>query len=193
MFASLHALQIARAQLFDQVARQRRALREQLLIGLFVVQIGQRFFVAQQIGEALGALVVQNALFVFEVAVQPLYLSFENRLGPLVEIRALAREDLAIDDGAFDTRRAVERRVLHVAGFFAEDRAEQFLFRRQLGFALRRHLAHQNVARLHGRADADDAAFVQIAQERFGDVRNIARDFLGPQLGVAASISNSSM
>ncbi len=144
------------------------------------------FFAFQQIREALGALVVQNALFVFEVAMQPLHLRFENGLGPLVQIRALAREDLAIDHRSFDARRAIERCVLHVAGLFAEDRAQQFLFRRELGFALGRHLADQNVARLHRGADADDSAFVQIAQERFGDVRNIARDFLGTQLGVAS-------
>ena len=181
----LHALQIARAQLFDHVARQVGALGEQLLVGLFVVQVGQDFLAFQQIGEALGALVVQNALFVFEVAVQPLFRAFENQLGALVQLRALAREDLAIDHRAFDARRAVERRVLHVAGLFAEDRAQQFLFRRELRFALGRHFADQDVARLHRGADADDAAFVQIAQEAFGDVRNIARDFLGTQLGVA--------
>ena len=48
-----------------------------------------------------------------------------------------------------------------------------------------RHLAHQDVARLHRGADADDAAFVQVAQERIGDVGNVAGDFLGAQLGVA--------
>ena len=76
----LDALQIARAQLFDHVAGEVGALGEQLLVGLFVVQVGQQFFAFQQIGEALGALVVQNALFVFEVAVQPLHLPFENSL-----------------------------------------------------------------------------------------------------------------
>ena len=106
-------------------------------------------------------------------------------LRTFVEFRALARKHLAIDDGAFNARRAVERSVLHVAGLFAEDRAQQLLFRRKLRFALRRHFAHQNVARLYGCADANDAAFVEIAEERFGDIRNIARDFLRPQLGIA--------
>ena len=150
------------------------------------MQVGQYFLAFQQIGEALGALVVQNALFVFQVPVQALDLPFENGFGALVQIRALAGEDLAIDHRAFDARRAIERGILHVAGLFAEDRAEQLLFRRELGFALGRHLAHQDVARLHCRADPNDAAFVQIAQERFGDVRDVARDFLGTQLGVAS-------
>ncbi len=38
---------------------------------------------------------------------------------------------------------------------------------------------------LHGRADADDAALVEIAQRAFADVGNVARDFFRPQLGVA--------
>ncbi len=185
LVGELDALQIARAQLLDQVARQADALGKQLLVGLFVVQVGQHFLAFQQIGEALGALVVENALFVFEVAVQPLDLRFENRFGALVEIRALAREDLAIDHRAFDAGRAVERGVLHVAGLFAEDRAQQLFFGSQLRFALGRHLADQDVARLHGGADADDAALVQVAEERFGDVGNVAGDFFGAELGVA--------
>jgi hypothetical protein len=107
------------------------------------------------------------------------------RPGPLVLLLPLAREDLAIDHRAFDSGRAVERSVLHVAGLFAEDGAQQFLFGRELGFALGRHFAHQDVARLHRGADADHAAFIQIAQEGIRDVGNVARDFLRTQLGVA--------
>ena len=144
------ALQIASAHLLDEVAGEHRALGEQLLVGLLVVQVGQNFLAVQQIRETLGALVVQNALLVFEVALQTA-LPDSCRIGlrALVELRALAGEDLGIDDDALDTRRAVERGVLHVAGLFAEDRAEQLLFRSQLGFAFRRDLADQNVARLH--------------------------------------------
>src|ERR1700676_3959769 len=116
---------------------------------------------------------------------QPLDLIFEDGFRPLVKIRALAGEDLAIHYRALDTGRAVERRVFHVPGLFAEDRAQQLLFRSQLGFALGRHFADQDVARLHRRADADDSALVQIAQERFGDVGDIARDFFRTELGIA--------
>ena len=143
------------------------------------------FLAFEQVAEALGALVGQDADFVLQVALQARDLRFFDAPRPLVLLLPLAREDLAIDHGAFDARRAVERSVLHVAGLFAEDGAQQFLFRRELGFALRRHFAHQNVARLHRGADADDAAFVQVAQERIGDVGNVARDFFRPQLGVA--------
>ena len=44
----------------------------------------------------------------------------------------------------------------------AEDRVQQLLFRRQLGLALRRDLADQDVARLDVRADADDAVLVEV-------------------------------
>src|SRR5215831_6643053 len=48
---------------------------------------------------------------------------------------------------ALDMRHA-QRRVLHLARFFTEDRAQQALLGRQLGLALRRDLADQDVARL---------------------------------------------
>ena len=38
---------------------------------------------------------------------------------------------------------------------------------------------------LHFGADIDDAGFVEVLQRLFRDVRNVARDFLGPELGVA--------
>src|SRR5205823_13768894 len=98
---------------------------------------------------------------------------------------ALASEDLDIDDGAFDARGAVERSVANVAGFFAEDRAQQLFFRSQRGFALGRNFADQDVARLHDSADSNDAAFVQVAEERFADVWNVARDFFRTELGIA--------
>src|SRR5438046_2069859 len=68
---------------------------------------------------------------------------------------------------------------------FAEDRAQELLFRRPLRLAFRRDLADQDVARLDRRADADDAALVEIPQERLRDVGDVARDLLGAQLRVA--------
>src|SRR6185436_20057220 len=95
------------------------------------------------------------------------------------------REDLDADDDALDARRADQRRIANVACLFAEDRAEQLLFRRQLRLPLRRDLADEDVARLDRRADADDAALVEVAQVTLTNVGDIARDFLGAQLRVA--------
>src|SRR5260370_76237 len=97
----------------------------------------------------------------------------------------LAGEDLDVHDGAFDARRAVERSVANIAGLFAEDGAEQLFFWCERGLALGRNLANEDVAGLHNCADPDDAAFVEVAEERLADVGNIASDFLGAKLGVA--------
>ncbi len=54
------------------------------------------------------------------------------------------------------------RRVANLARLLLEDRADQLLLRRQLGLALRRDLADQQIARLHLGADAHDAAVVEV-------------------------------
>src|SRR5215471_16302511 len=165
-----HALQVARLHLLDEIARQFGVLTEQALVGFFVVQIGENLLAFQKGRQSLGALVRQDSDFVLQVALQAGDLRFLDRLRPLVLLLAFPGEDLAIHDRALDSRRAVQRRILHVACLFAEDRAQQFFFGSELGFALRRHLAHQNVARLHRRADANDAALIQIAQEAVCDI-----------------------
>src|SRR5574340_927844 len=180
-----HALQVARFHRFDDFAGDVGIFREQALVGLLVVQVGEQPLARQKVRKALGALVGQNADLVLKVALEPLDLRFLDRLRPLVLLLPLAGEDLAIHDRALDARRAVEGSVLDVARLLAEDGAQQFLFGSELGLALRRDLAHQDVARLHRGADADDAALVQVAQERIRDVGDVAGDFLGSQLGVA--------
>ena len=134
---------------------------------------------------ALLHFVVKNADLVLQVLLHHVELFLLDRLRPVVLLDALAGEDLHADDDALDARRADERRVAHVAGLLAEDRAEQLLFRRQLRLALRRDLADQDVARLDVRADADDAALVEVPQEALRHVRDVARDFLRPELRVA--------
>jgi len=89
--------------------------------------------------------------------------SFDG-LVAFVLFSALAGEDLDVDDSAFDARRAVERRIANIAGFFAEDGAEEFFLPESAWFRLGRNFADENVAGLHNRADADDAAFVEIAE-----------------------------
>src|SRR5204863_1081442 len=92
---------------------------------------------------------------------------------------------LDADDDALDARRADERRVAHVAGLFAEDRAQQLLFRRQLRLALGRDLADEDVARLDRGADPDDAALVEVGEVALADVRDAAGDLFRSQLRVA--------
>src|ERR1700674_4297576 len=150
-----------------------------------LVALAPGHLVAEQIREALEALIREDADFVGEVLLQLENLRGFNGLVALVLFSALAGEDLDVHDGALDARRAVERSVANIAGLFAEDGAEQFFFRRERGFALGRNLADKNVTWLHDCADADASGFVEVAKERLADVGNIACDFLGTQLGVA--------
>src|SRR6185369_17799203 len=81
--------------------------------------------------------------------------------------------------------RADQRGVADVAGLLAEDRPEQLLFRGQLGLALRRDLADQDVARLDRGADPDDAALVEVREVALADVRDVAGDLFRPELRIA--------
>ena len=58
----------------------------------------------------------------------------------------LAAELADLDDLAALAVRHAERGVLHLAGLLTEDRAKQALLGRQLGLALRRDLADEDVA-----------------------------------------------
>jgi hypothetical protein len=81
--------------------------------------------------------------------------------------------------------RHAQRGVAHLARLFAEDGAQQALLGGQLGLALRGDLADQDVAAADLGADADDAALVEVAQRVLADVRDVAGDLLGAELGVA--------
>ncbi len=141
-------------------------LHDEALVGALVVQVSQHFLAAQNRFQTLQALVGQNADFVGQVLFELGNLLAFDQLGALVLLLTLAGEDADIDYRAFDTRRAGQRCVAHIAGLFAEDGAQQLLFRSELGFALGRNLADQNVVVLDLGADADDTALVEIAQRR---------------------------
>ena len=96
-----------------------------------------------------------------------------------------AGEPLRVDDDAFDAGGHFQRIVLHVLAGPAEDRVQQLFFRRQLGLALRRDLADQNVARLDERADLHDAVLVQVAEHLLADVGNVAGELLAAELRLA--------
>ena len=149
------------------------------------MQIGLQNFPAKQIRQALQALIREDADFVGQVLLQLEHLRSLDGLVTLVFFSALAGEDFYVDDRAFDARRAIKRSVANVSGLFAKDRAQQLLFRRKRCFTFRRNLADENVSWLYDGADSNHAAFVQVAKEGFADIWNIARHFLGAELGVA--------
>ena len=81
--------------------------------------------------------------------------------------------------------RHLEGGIAHLACLLAEDRAQQALLRSQIGLALGRDLADQNIAGVDLRADADDAALVEVLESVLADVGNVARDLLGAELSIA--------
>ena len=100
-------------------------------------------------------------------------------------VAVVAVEHLDVDDLAVLAVGHLERGVAHLAGLLAEDRPQQALLRRQLGLALRRDLADEDVAGPDLGADADDAAVVEVGEDVVGEVGDVPGDLLGPELGVA--------
>ena len=100
-------------------------------------------------------------------------------------VAVVAREGLDVDDDAALAVGHLERGVAHLARLLLEDRADELLLRGQLGLALGRDLADEQVARAHLGADADDAAVVEVAQRLLRAVRDVARDLLVAELGRA--------
>ncbi len=126
-----------------------------------------------------------DRLLVVAVLGQPLDLGALDRHGALVLVHAAAGEHAHLDDRAGHARRQPQRGVAHVGRLLAEDRAEQLLLRRHRALALRRHLADQDVARVHLGADVNDARLVDVAEGFLADVRDVAGDLLLAELGVA--------
>ena len=79
----------------------------------------------------------------------------------------------------------LQRGVADLAGLFTEDGAQQALLGGEIRLALGRDLTHQDITGVDLRADADDAALVQILQSLLAHVGNVAGDLLRPQLGIA--------
>ncbi len=171
--------------LLQDFLREHRALALQTLAAVFVEEIRAQLLPLQRHDHALLHFVVKNADLVLHVLLHHVELFLLDRLRAVILFDALAGEDFHADDDALDARRADERRVANVARLLAEDRAEQFLFRRQLRLALRRDLADEDVARLDVRADADDAAVVEVLEESLRHIRDVARDFFRTQFRVA--------
>ncbi len=93
-----------------------------------------------------------------------------------------AAEGLDVDHDAALAMGDLQARVADLARLLLEDRADQLLLGRQLRLALRRHLAHEQLARVHLGADPDDAAIVEVAQRLLRAVRDVARDLLVTEL-----------
>ena len=100
-------------------------------------------------------------------------------------VALVAAERLDVDHDAALAVGHLQRGVANLARLLLEDRADQLLLGRQLGLALRRDLADEQVAGGDLGADPDDAAVVEVAQRLLRAVRDVARDLLVAELGRA--------
>src|SRR3546814_8274524 len=108
---------------------------------------------------------VEDRALVVRVLLQALDLFAFDRDRALVLVDAVTVEDANLDDGARHARRQAERGVAHVAGIFAEDRAQQLFFRRHRRFTLGGDLAGDDVARADLGPGIDDPGFVEVRSE----------------------------
>src|SRR5580693_1050348 len=145
---------------------------------------GNALPVLEQFGETAIDVAVEDRLLVVAVLGEPFDLLTLDGERALVLLDAVAVEHPHLDDGALHARRHTQRRVAHIGRLLAEDGAEKLFLRRHRAFALRRDLADQDVAGADFGADIDDAGFVEVFERLFRNVRNVAGDFLRPELGV---------
>src|SRR5690554_3860761 len=131
------------------------------------------------IGSAL-----HNAVLVFQVFAVLIQLLFLDRQSTSIFLDTVTGEYLNVDNRSAGTGRHTLRGIFNVRGLFTEDGTQQLLFRGQLGFALRRYLAHQNVARADFCTDVNNTGLIQLGQRAFTNVRNIRGDFFATQLGI---------
>ncbi len=100
-------------------------------------------------------------------------------------VAGVAAEGLDVDHDATLAVRHLQRGVAHLARLLLEDGADQLLLGGQLGLALGRDLADEQVAGDDLGADAHDAAVVEVAQRLLGAVGDVAGDLLLAELGRA--------
>jgi len=139
----------------------------------------------QHVAQTVVGGAVENATLVLTVLGEALDFLVLDRAGTVVDLDPVTVEDANVDNRAGHARGQTQRGVAHVAGLFAEDRAQQLFFRGHRRFTLGGDLADQDVARMHFGADVDDARFVEVAQSFLADVRDVAGDVFRPKLGVA--------
>ncbi len=68
---------------------------------------------------------------------------FLDGQGTRITLDTITGEDLNVNDSTFGTGWYTQGGIFNVAGLLAEDRAQQFFFRSQLGLAFRSDLTDQ--------------------------------------------------
>src|ERR1051325_3249112 len=140
--------------------------------------------VAERLGELLAQLIDFLFIFLFDFFGVALLLGGVH-FGFFVGL--LFGGDFYVHDNAIGARGNLEGGVFYVSGFLAEDGAQQAFFGSQLGLALGRDFADQDVAGMDLRADADNAIGTQVFERLVTEIGDVPSDFLGPELGVAGA------
>ena len=96
-----------------------------------------------------------------------------------------ARKEACADNDTFQRRRSLERSILHIAGFVAEDGAEEFLLGSWVAFALRSDFTDENIAGNDMSADTDDTALVEVLGGILAHIRDIGSEFLHTAFSLA--------
>ena len=154
---------------------------------LGVDHVKRNLFAEQNVAQSLGQLFAQllglGPVVVFDLFGVP----FGLRRGDFraVLVRLFLGRNLYIHHDPVSAGGHFQGRVLHVRCLFAEDGAEQTLFRRQFGLGLGCDFADENIPRLDLGADANHTVQAEVFERLLAEVGNVARDFLRPQLGVA--------
>ena len=154
-------------------------------ISVHTFRAGSHLLAGQQTFEAVVNITLQNRQFIVAVFCQRFNFLPLDCQGAFVLVNAVAVKHPHFHDRAGGAGRQFQGGIAHIRGFFAENSAQKFFFRRHRAFAFGRNFANQNIARVHFRTDIDNASFVEIAQCFLADIWNIAGDFFRPKLGVA--------
>ena len=166
---------------FEQFRSERRPCTEDhIAVG---IAHAHRFFAVEEDGEFPDQALAQVGDDLSPLPVERIGPSLVFALG--LRVFLLAAEQFRRNDDALHSGRRFQRRILHIAGLFSEDRLQQFFFGRGIGFALRRDLADQDVPFDDFRTDTDDAVLVEILRRFLADVRNFPRQFLFAAFRVA--------
>src|SRR5690606_12819862 len=174
--------------LFGEFAIELFALLQELDRAVFREKLARRGRAIELLHDLIEGRLADRIDFDFLVAADFRDRLFEDLLRAFIRFGAFASEDLGVDDRSVHARRNAEGSVTHVAGYFAEDRAKEFLFRSKVGLAFRRHLTDQDAARLDFRPEPNDAGLVEVLQGLFADVRNIAIYVFLPELRIAGDV-----
>ena len=165
-------IQIAQISLVDQ-----RTFRDSLRSAI-------DRFTNQEATHAREHIVFDNAQLIIQILTITLEFIINDRLGPLVANDSFAGKHLHVNHGSGHARWHPQTRVFDVARFLTKDRAQELFFWRQLGFALRRDLANQRVARRYLGPDVNNSSVVQTSELRFAEIADVLGNFLRPQLRI---------